>query len=42
MVLPNWALQRTNASVASLPLAFAAERQYRWADKSELSSRQRR
>jgi hypothetical protein len=31
---PNPALQRTNASVAPLPLAFAAERQYRWADKA--------
>jgi hypothetical protein len=27
---PNKPLQRTNGSVASLPLPFAAERQYRW------------
>ena len=32
VALPNSALQLTNASVASLPLAFAAERQYRSAD----------
>jgi hypothetical protein len=33
VVLANPALQRPNASVAALPLAFAAERQYRWTDK---------
>jgi hypothetical protein len=32
-LLANPALQRTNASVAALPLAFAAERQYRSTDK---------
>ena len=31
-MLPNRALQRTNASVAALPLASAAERPYRWTD----------
>src|SRR5256885_16889752 len=33
MVLPNRPLQRMNASVAALPLASTAERQYRQADQ---------
>src|SRR5262249_6827956 len=36
---PNPPLQRTNASVATLPLAFAAERPYRWADEEHGMSR---
>ena len=33
-VLPNRPLQRTDGSVATLSLPSAAERQYRWADKT--------
>ena len=30
---PTRRCSRTNASVAALPLAFAAKRQYRWTDE---------
>jgi D-alanyl-D-alanine carboxypeptidase len=33
--LSNPALQLSNATVAALPLAFAAERHYRWADEEQ-------
>ena len=36
-MLSNPPLQRTNGSVASLPLPFAAERQYRWTDMLRVS-----